>query len=228
MSICVFTEFFGPRYAIAMSFVGKVGNMSGMSLPNIKSMEAAAKWPMLTCWWPCKIRQRENDSTFSSGMGSLDGDLQEWVLCFGDRKRCLFVLGFLSTGGTRRLKTMPHKVANIWLFDMFLKFLCSGAKWESKKIFRFSNHLDCDTVFSCTHPAPTYSLIHCSRLAKSAKFVLFLFFDITQYYIYTYTYVWLQNIRHTYTYIYIYIIYMYIYIYNIYIYIYIIEGSLEV
>jgi len=31
------------KYAIAMSFVGKVGNMSGMSLPNIKSMEAAAK-----------------------------------------------------------------------------------------------------------------------------------------------------------------------------------------
>lgn len=75
-----------------MSFVDKVGGMSRMSLPNIKSMEAAAKMANnADLLMAMQKSDRENMTAPESGMGSLDGDLKV-SLCFGDL-RCLFFLG---------------------------------------------------------------------------------------------------------------------------------------
>jgi len=93
-----------------MSFVDKVDRMS---LPYIKSMEAAAKMANnADLLMAMQKSDSENLTAPESGMGSLDGDLKV-SLCFGDLRR-LFVLGCKAREEPDPpVKTMPHKVANI-------------------------------------------------------------------------------------------------------------------
>ena len=211
MSICekslstsVFTESLGKvchRYV----FRGQ----SGSHVFALHQVNGGCSQNGKQCWLAyghAKIRQREFDSTWIWN-GFIGWGSESESLFRGPQ--ALVCPGLQSTGGTRpaRKNNAPQgcQYMIVWyVLEVFVLWCKMGVK-EKMLLFLPFGLRHCFFLYPPCDPL-IQSLIHCSRLAKSAKFVLFSFFDITQFFTYTYTYVYT-----TYT-------------YNAYI----IEGSLEV
>ena len=206
MSICekslsasVFTESLGQGMpSLCLSWTKWVAWVACLC-PTSSQWRLQPKWQTtLTCWWPCKNPTERTWQRLNLEWVHWTG-IWKWVFVSGTSGACFSWVAKHGRSQTRK-NNAPQgcQYMIVWyVLEVFVLWCKMGVK-EKMSLFLAFGLRHC--FFLVPTLRPSYSLFHCSHLANSAKVVLFLFFDITQYY----TYVRTHDYRYT-TYIYIYI-----------------------